>query len=99
MRTRTLALLAFVVMCVQDIAGTFMVVQEASYHILWSGFGDEVQWAAGLASMLLAADEIIKRGWTHRARVVCLALSLANFVGTGSGILLGGALNHHGVSL
>jgi hypothetical protein len=86
-------------MVVQDWAGTFMVISEASYKVLFSGLGDEVQWAAGLVSMLLAADEIIKRGWTHRAKIVCAALSAANFIGTGTGILLGAALNHHGVSL
>ena len=92
----SVALLAFVAMCGQDLAGTAMVISEAHFNAFAAAGLDEAQWAMGLASAGLALNEIFKNGWSRRALVICAALSAANILGTYSGVWIGAAVTHHG---
>ena len=92
--TLQLALAAFVAMTIQDCAATGMVIAEAHLNAPLAALGDTVQWAAGLLSAGLALDEIIRKGFTRRARWICASLAVANVAGTYLGVFMGRSLLH-----
>jgi hypothetical protein len=90
------ALLAFLAMCAQDIAGTIMVIFESRYNAPLAGTFDVLGWMAGLICSALAIEEIIKNGWrTRKSMVIIGAVSAANFLGTVAGVAIAAAITHH----
>ena len=90
------AVLAFVMMCLQDIMGTAMVVFESRLNAPVAGLFDVLGWICGLIFSALALEEIIKNGWrTRKSLTLIAAISLANFWGTWLGVAIASALTHH----
>jgi hypothetical protein len=90
------ALLAFVAMCANDVAGTVMVVFEAHYNAVMAGVFDVIGWLFSLVCAALAIESIITEGWrTRRSLTLIAAISLANFLGTVAGVAIASALSHH----
>lgn len=91
------ALLVFCAMCLQDVLATTMVIFESHYNAALAGAFDVLQWLAAIVTSALAVEEIIRHGWrTRKAKVIFVAVSAANFLGTYTGVALTGALTHHG---
>lgn len=90
------AILAFVAMCVQDILGTAMVIEEARLNAPVAGLLDVAGWITGLICAALAIESIINEGWrTRRSLIIIGAVSTANFLGTLAGVSLASHLIHH----
>jgi hypothetical protein len=99
-KTRTqiwkVALVAFLAMCANDVAGTVMVVFEAHYNAALAGLFDVIGWFFALICSALAIESIITEGWrTRRSLTLIGVISAANFLGTVSGVALASALSHH----
>ena len=91
-------LAAFLAMCASDLLATCMVVFESRLQAIPAGIFDVLGWIASLICSALALEEIIKNGWrTRKSMAIILAVSLANFMGTYTGIEIVRSLTHHGV--
>lgn len=82
-----LGLLAFAAMFAQDLLYTCMVVMESNFHPVAAGLFDDVSWFAWLASSGIAVETVIKNGWrTKKSVTIIAAITLANFLGTVTGV-------------
>ena len=90
------ALVAFLAMCANDIAGTVMVVFEAHYNAILAGCFDVIGWFFSLICAALAIESIITEGWrTRRSLTIIGAVSAANFLGTIAGVAIASSITHH----
>jgi len=90
------AVLAFVAMCLNDVFGTIMVVEESRLNAVSAGVFDVLGWVTGLVCAALALDSIIRDGWrTRRSLVIIASVSVANFLGTLLGVHISTLLAHH----
>jgi hypothetical protein len=86
-------------MCIQDVFGTAMVIFEARLNAPVAGLFDMAGWIAGLICSALAISEIVAHGWrTRKSLVIIGTVSVANFVGTYGGVLIGSTLTHKGMT-
>lgn len=84
-----LALWAALSMVAQDVLLTLMVVAENRGRWVLAGLLDTVGWLAQIATIGISVDSIVKNGLTKETWIIIIAVSIANFVGTGLGTLLG----------
>jgi hypothetical protein len=84
-----IALWAALAMVVQDVLMTCMVQAEARNRWVLAGLLDCVGWIAQIATIGISVDSIIKHGLTEQTYTIIAAVTVANFVGTGFGTLLG----------
>lgn len=96
MRLRWAALIAFVAMCVADVAGTTLVIAEAHYNAYAAMGLDELCWLAGLACTVFGAGDLIReRRITRRVTALALSISAGNLLGTWLGVAVLGHLLAH----
>ena len=94
MSTLELCLLAGLAMIAQDLLLTWMVQGEARDKWVLAGRVDCVGFLAQITTYGVSIDSIIKYGLTGRTLWVLGALTIANFVCTGLGTLLGSKWIH-----
>ena len=84
-----IALWAALAMIVQDVTLTLMVQAEARNRWVLAGLLDSVGFLAQVATYGISIDSIVRHGLTGPTLVILGALTVANFVGTGLGVLIG----------
>lgn len=90
-----IALWAALAMIAQDILLTLMVVAENRGRWVLAGLLDCVGWLAQISTIGISVDSIVKHGLTQQTFVIIIAVTIANFVGTGLGTLLGRRMKEH----
>ena len=96
MRLARAAPLAFLAMCLNDCASTVMVVFESRLTPWMAGAFDCIGWIFSLICAALAIESIITTGWrTKRSLTLIAVVSLANLLGTVTGVYIAMALTHH----
>lgn len=94
MSTWQLALLAAVAMIAQDLLLTWMVQAESRNRWVLAGLLDCAGFLAQVTTFGVSIDAIVKHGLNRQTLVVLGALTVANFIGTGLGTLLGSKWIH-----
>lgn len=84
-----LALLAALSMVVQDVLMTLMVVCENRGRWVLAGLLDCVGWIAQISTITIAGGSIIEHGLTPESWLIIIFVTIANFVGTGLGTVIG----------
>ena len=84
----TVALLAGVAMVLQDVLGVLLTQAEARDKAILAGILDSVGWLAAIATTTLTVT-VLQGHSTEEKIVVILVVTLANFVGTVTGTLIG----------
>ena len=84
-----LVVYAFFAMIAQDLLLTWMVQCEARNRWVLAGLLDCLGFLAQVATFGVSIDAIIKHGLTRETWIILGALTVANFIGTGLGTLLG----------
>lgn len=94
MSTWALCLLAGGAMVLQDLLLTWMVQAEARNRWVLAGLLDCAGFLAQVTTFGVSIDAIVKNGLNARTLWVLAALTIANFIGTGLGTLLGSKWIH-----
>ena len=84
-----IALWAALAMVCQDVLLTLMVQAEARNRWVIAGLLDCVGWIAQIATIGISVDSIITNGLNEHTLIIIAAVTIANFVGTACGTLLG----------
>ena len=92
--TWVLCVLGSIAMIGQDVTLTFMVQAEARDRWVIAGLMDCVGFALQIATFGVSIEAIVKHGLTSQTLIILAALTVANFVGTGLGTLLGSKWIH-----
>lgn len=93
-----IALWGFLAMLAQDFFMTNMVIAESRGRWVLAGLLDCVGWLAQIATISVSVTTILKHGFSSVTVVVIVAITAANFLGTGLSTLLGDRLikeKHH----
>ena len=84
-----IALWAALAMILQDVTLTLMVQAEARNRWVLAGLLDSVGFLAQVATYGVSIVAIVNHGLTAQTLVILGALTVANFIGTGLGTLIG----------
>ena len=88
------ALLAALAMIAQDLLLTWMTQSEARNRWVLAGLLDSAGFLAQIVTFGVSIDAIVTHGLNASTLVILAALTVANFVGTGLGTLLGSRWIH-----
>lgn len=89
-----IAFWAALAMIAQDLLLTWMVQAEARNKWVLAGLLDCLGFLAQVATFGVSIDAIVKHGLTRETWIILGALTIANFIGTGLGTLLGSKWIH-----